>query len=1042
MPNAEGIAGTEAQFLPAPTVPVVPLAASGLTNPASVRHPKNEENKPQINGRPLTIAVMTAASDRHLSVFNEALRHHRAGKLDQADALYRKILASSPNHSPTICNLAATLAGRGRWEEAESCYRRALELQPDDADVLSNLGNLLLARGRPSEAEDCYRKGLALAPDRVALHVNLGNLYFQQDRLQQAQDAFVAALAIDPGLALARSNLGVTLWRRGQPTEARACFEEILVADPDNFDALANIGNMLDAEGKHREAVECFRRVVAKRPDWASGYFNLAVAAGHCQDRDAAIAAFRRAIDLKPDHVAALRGLAQQLADSQRLTEAKGILEHAIALAPDDGHCAFELGNVLHGMGDFEAAAGQYRRAIALHPAVAEYFNNLGSTLQSLGRTKEAQTALQTALSLKPDFANALNNLGNVHATLGDNEQAVDAYRRAYELDTTMLVAANNLASALRTLQRYDESDQLIDEILRKDPQNYAACNNRGLLLQAQNRHADAIAWYESAVKMAPSYPEALNNLAICYQTLGQFDRAVQIYRDAIATNPNTAPSYFNLGNLLPMMGRDDEAVVVLRKALQIDPGYRHVYPYLLHAMQQQANWTNLDSLIATMCQGVEDDLAAGRPIKASCFGLQSTPSSLAFRYRVAREISHQIEESIRGIKSRLDLTYPVAKTAQSKLRVGFVSPDFRFHSAGLAFKEVIERINRGRFELFGYSLSPLPPDDFTASYRKTFDGFRDISGASFQEAAEVINLDQVHILVDLAGHTRFSRMEIFALRPAPVQVHYLGYSATLGSDFIRYLLTDPQQISPGAERWFSEKLVYLPDSFMATTRSEFGPPVTRGEAGLPDQGIVFANFNGHYKLEPKVFGIWMRLLKRIPNSVLWLLSGSPSSNANLRREAVARGVDPARLVFAPKLPHPFHLARLRLADLSLDTLFLGGGVTSVDALWAGVPVVTVAGEAPPARNGLSLLHAIGLDELAVDSIEAYEKLAFQLATDPAQLSQIKVRLWANRETHPLFDVARLTRHLESAFEAIWRHHVDGFWDHIRIPALPTEGTK
>lgn len=949
------------------------------------------------------------------------------------------MLVARPDHGPSISNLAATLASRGRWEEAERCYRRALELQPDDADVLSNLGNLLLARGRAPEAENCYRKGLALDSSRAALHVNLGNLYFQQGRLEHAQEAFSAALVIDPALSLARSNLGVTLWQRGRPAEARTCFEEILATDPDNIDALANIGNMLDAEGKHHEAIECFRQVVAKRPDWAPGHFNLAISAVHSQNRELAISAFQRVAELKPDHVAALRGLAQQLADSQRLAEAKEILERAVATAPGDGHCAFELGNVLHGMEDFEAAIGQYRRAIELHPGVAEYFNNLGSTLQSVGRTKEAQEALQAALLLKPDFANALNNLGNVHATLGENEQAVDAYRRAYELDPGMLVAANNLASALRTLQRYDESDRLIDEIMRKDPQNYAAFNNRGLLLQAQNRHSEAIASYESAVKLAPGNPEALNNLAICYQTLGQFDRAVQIYRDAIATNPNTAPAYFNLGNLLPMMGRDDEAVVVLRKALQIDPGYRHVYPYLLHAMQQQANWTNLDSLITTMCQGVEDDLKSGRPIKASCFGLQSTPSSLEFRYRVAREIARQIEDSVRGIQSKLVPTYPTAKTAQGKLRIGFVSPDFRFHSAGLAVKDVIEQIDRGRFELHGYSLSPLPPDGFTANYRKTFDGFCDISGASFQEAAETINRDQIHILVDLAGHTRFSRMEIFALQPAPVQVHYLGYSATIGSKFIRYLLTDPRQISPGAERWFSEKLVYLPDSFMATTRAEFGPPVTRQEAGLPDHGVVFANFNGHYKLEPKVFGIWMRLLKRIPGSVLWLLSGSPSSNANLRREAAGRGVDPGRIVFAPKLPHPYHLARLHLADLSLDTLYLGGGVTSVDALWAGVPVVTVAGEAPPARNGLSLVHAIGLAELAVDSIESYEKLAFQLATDPELLDQIKARLWVNRETHPLFDVARLSRHLESAFEAIWQQHVDGLWDHIRIPPHPAE---
>ena len=983
---------------------------------------------------------MTAHPDPTLSAFTEALLHQRAGRLDQAEALYRKILGRTPDHLPSLCNLATALTSRRRFDEAERYYAHALSLQPTDPEILSSYVNLLRAVGRFAEAEASYRKALAAAPRSAPLLVNLGSLLFQQERFDEARAAFAAALEVAPDLPVAQANLGVTLWRLGKPVEARACFDQVLAADPDDVEALTNVGNILQAEGRPREAAEYFRRAIERRPDWPAAHYNLGVVAGRVGDRETAITAFRAAVALKPDHLQALRGLAQQLADDKQFDAARSILERATAIAPNDALCAFELGNILHGMQDFPGAIIQYRRATELQPEVAEFHNNLGSTLQSLGRQKEALEALSRALELRPDFANALNNMGNAQVGLGDMVAAAESYRRAYELDPTLLVAANNLASVYRTLQRFDESEVLIEEILARCPGDYSAHNNRGLHLQALNRHTEAIDWYCKAIALAPGYPEALNNLAICYQATGQFDRAVQVYRDAIAANPDLPAAYFNLGNLLPMMGRDDEAVTLLRKAQELDPDYKIVYPYLLHAMQQQANWANLDSLIATMCRRIEDDMAAGRPIKASCFGLQSTPSTLEFRYRVARQNSRQIEDSVAGIAAKIKLPHPTAKTADGKLRIGFVSPDFRFHSAGLAFRSTVELLDRGRFELYGYSLSPLPPDSFTASYRSCFSGFHDISNASFQEAAETINRDQVHILVDLAGHTRFSRLEIFALRPAPVQVHYLGYSATIGSDFIRYLITDPRQISFGAEKHFSEKLIYLPECFMATTRTEFGPPVTRSDAGLPDTGVVFANFNGHYKLEPKVFGIWMRLLKRVPGSVLWLLSGSASGNANLKREAAARGVDPERIVLAKKLPHPLHIARLRLADLSLDTLYLGGGVTSVDALWAGVPIVTLAGEAPPARNGLSLLHALGLTELATDSIERYEKLAYDLAIDPARLAELKARLWANRETYPLFDTPRLTRHLERAYEAIWQQHLEGRWDHIRIPVEPSRG--
>ena len=409
----------------------------------------------------------------------------------------------------------------------------------------------------------------------------------------------------------------------------------------------------------------------------------------------------------------------------------------------------------------------------------------------------------------------------------------------------------------------------------------------------------------------------------------------------------------------------------------------------------------------------------------------------MALRQAVAERISAQIA---RTVPEPHDMTYVVSSGTRTDkpLTIGYVSPDFRAHSVAVAFRGIIDHHDRERFRFKAYSLHPGKPDALTDYFRGTFDEFRDCAGLSHEEVASKINADGVDILIDLAGHTRGTRLEIFALRPAPIQAHYLGYSATIGARFIDYLITDHQQVPAEQRPYFTEQLVYLPDTFMAARQSEIATTnPCRADYGLPDDGVVFANFNKHYKLEPQMFGISMRLLKKIPGSVYWLREGTAKSVENLRREAAARGVDPERLIFASLEPHPQHLARLALADLALDNLFHGGGVTTVDALWVGLPVLTLAGETPQSRNGASLLAPIGLPELIVNTVNAFEAKALQLASDAALRADIRQRLLANRLTYPLFDIQRLTQHLERAYEMMWHNHASGKPPHlIDVPKI------
>ena len=496
---------------------------------------------------------------------------------------------------------------------------------------------------------------------------------------------------------------------------------------------------------------------------------------------------------------------------------------------------------------------------------------------------------------------------------------------------------------------------------------------------------------------------------------------------------------YFNLGSLLQMVGRFDESVTVFNEALKVRPGYPQVYPYLAHAYMQQCSWTNLESIVSRVLDNARQEVKAGHDVSVSAFGLQSLPGDMALRLGVARQIANHHGDRVKDLKAKLAFTYHRERGA--RLKIGYVSPDFRFHSVAVAFGGLLKAHDKDRFAIYGYSLSTVGHDDMTEHLRPHFEGFVDISTHSYEAAARRIHDDGIDILIDLAGHTRGTRLETFALRPAPVQAHYLGYSTTVGADYIDYLITDKQQIPPGNAQFCCEELVYLPDSFMATTRVD---PVdvefARSDLNLPDEGVVFANFNSHYKFYPSLFNVWMRIMKRVPGSVLWLQKGTPTSMANLRKEAEARGVNAQRLVFSPRIGHGEHLARLRLADLCFDCLYHGGGVTTTDALWMGIPVLTLAGETTPSRNGASLLMAIGAPDLVTEGFDRYEQVAIELAQNPAELKRLKDRLTANRLTWPLFDITRLTRHLEIAYEEMWENYAAGNPPRaFEVPSLPRD---
>ena len=975
-------------------------------------------------------------------IFQTALTQHQAGACSAAEALYQQVLAGDPNHMEAIFNLAALLVAQDRPEEAIPLYQQVLAVLPEDPDTLSNLGNAFARMGRLEEAADSYQRALAADPLLAPAHVNLGNLLFQNGDIEQAIDCYRQAISIDPQISNAHNNLGTILLAAGRPDEAKECYQAALRTDPDNPHAFKNYGNILltldDAEG----AVEALQTAIDLAPTWGAAHADRGLALTRLRRYDEARQALEQALTLEPDFIEAWNCLGNLFLSMELYDECERALLRAAELEPDNTLTAFYLGTLYFQQSRHEESASAFALACAGQPESADYHNSYGNTLQALSRHAEAVEQYETAVRLQPDFAEAHNNLANSLVGLERKDEAVASYRRSLQLNPDQALVACNLGNTLRGMGRLAESIEAFDHAIEVKPDLHNIYNGMGLTLQTQNRHEEAVRSFRKGLEINPDYPEALNNMAISLASIGNIDGAIAAYSKLLEVSPDLAEAYFNLASLLQSINHWDESILAFMQALRIRPDYTVIYPFLAHSLMQQCSWSNLHSVVEKIRTNTEEELAAGTTVAVSAFALQSLPGefSMALRQAVAEQISDRNAGYVAEIAAELNFNHNRLKRHE-RLRIGYVSPDFRFHSVSVAFKGILDNHDTDRIEAYGYALHSGGDDSMTDALRERFHGYRHLVDNSFQESARLIHDDEIDILIDLAGHTKGGQLSLLALRPAPVQAHYLGYSATIGARFLDYLITDHHQVPPEQRPYFTENLVYLPDTFMATQRAPIaieGP--SRADCGLPENGFVFVNFNTHYKIEPKIFSIWMRLLRRIPDAVLWLIRGSASSTENLRREAAARGVNPDRLIFADKLSHPEHLARLAHADLALDNYYHGGGVTTVDCLWTGIPVLTLAGPTPQSRNGATLLSAIGQEALIQYRIEDYEALAYDLATDRGRVAKIKAELLATRDDYPLFNSKRLTRHLEKAYGLMWQIHEDGEAPRmIDVPPEPRE---
>jgi predicted O-linked N-acetylglucosamine transferase (SPINDLY family) len=688
---------------------------------------------------------------------------------------------------------------------------------------------------------------------------------------------------------------------------------------------------------------------------------------------------YRRVLEFDPDNEIACTNLAAIAVQAGRLDEAETMFRRIVALRPNSAQAQYNLGFVLQERGRLDAAEAAYRRAIVLSPDLVEAYNNLGVVLQEEGKLEESIIAFRQAIVRAPHRVDAHFNLGVVLALVGDIESASSAYRRALELDPDHVRARNNLSLTLCAQGEFKAVQTLQRQLLAKHPDNAEAHNNLAAALLDEGKPAEALEALRHALRLKSDYPEA----------------------------------QLNLGNALRELGRLDEAIDAYGRAVELRPSYGAALAQLVYHCARACDWTDTvaqERLLAAVRQG-----APGIPP----FSLLTTAATAADLLLCARNWAKNFAVPDQQVFRHRATARP------GRLRIGYLSSDFHDHATAYLIAELIERHDRCGFEIHGYSYGPDHGGAARARLIAAFDRFTDIDALSHRQAAERIRQDDIDILVDLKGYTHRSRPKILAFRPAPVQVNYLGFPGSMGAAFIDYAVVDDFIVPPGRESDFAEALAYLPHCYQPNdTRRDIGAVPARAACGLPPQGFVFCAFHNSFKISPTFVAIWMRLLQNVPGSVLWLLESNSSARRNLTAAAVAHGVDPARLIFAPMLPQREHLARQGNADLFLDTLPCNAHTTASDALWSGLPVVTCAGETFAGRVAGSILRAAGLAELITRSARDYEALALSLAHDPAWLDAIRSRLKQGRASQPLFDMGQRTRDLETIYSRMdeaWR---------------------
>ncbi len=745
-----------------------------------------------------------------------------------------------------------------------------------------------------------------------------------------------------------------------------------------------------------------------------------------------------------PRHPQALCLLGVLRLMSGRALDAVAPLRQVLASDPRNGMAAEHLGLALLQLGQYADAEPVLRQAARLPGAPASVFMRLGAALLNQQRAAEALPFLRRALELSPQDADCLLNLGMAHAQLGDVAMAEAQFNAVLRIVPRHADALFNLGVLAMDAARLDDAQRWFEQAIASDPRHADAVVNLGFVLQRLGQPDAAKEKYNRALAINPDHAAAREGLGVLCLALGRAQEAAQHLREALRIAPGNVPAHAKLAEALLHLQALDEAEAAARRAIELDAKIVEAYITLVEVYFVRKD---VERALAAIKLGVEQTgstLLLGiqaRELKRTCDwsewawvwqelsaqmaagGTVSSPFSLLYQPASPRE---QLEYTQRWCAAQYGMTpsrepEPAARTvARNRPRIGYLSSDFHKHAVGYLVVEMLGLHDRDNYEFFAFSFGPEDGSPVRARLRNACEHFIDIAWEPDDIAVKRILDADLDIVIDLKGHTMGSRTSLLAYRLAPIQLNWLGYPGTMGATFIDGIIADGFIIPPEYEEFYSERVLRLPHCYQPNDRTrESDAPLTRAQYGLPETGMVFCCFNQAFKISAELFACWVRILHRVPGSVLWLLEDNPRATRNLQNALAASGLAQERMIIAPRLPQSQHLARYKVADLALDSFPYTSHTTASDALWNGCPLLGLCGETFASRVSGSILSACELPDLVTYSLVDYEESAIRLATDRAALDSVRRRVAAAKQSAPLFNMEKFARDLEAIYSSL-----------------------
>jgi len=787
--------------------------------------------------------------------------------------------------------------------------------------------------------------------------------------------------------------------------------------NPKHGNALNLFAGLEIAEKNYASATSILKRSIEVSPGNFLLHYNLGVVQRLQGENADALANFEQSILLKPDFPEAWMNKGVALSSLESLDDSIVSYEQALNLKPDYAEAFLNLGNAYLKKNLLDKASDSYAMAIKHKSDYAQAYFNYGVLEQKRKNHSQAIKHFLRSIEIQPNYAEAHGNLGIAYKKMGDLESSINSYKQALIINPNFFQAYSNLGTALKKSRRTQEALSAYNKAIELNPNYAEAMANKGHLLHELKQYKEAIACFEAAINLAPNLYRAHLNYGNLLKEVKQYEKAVSIYDKAIEISKDGAETYTNKAHLFLETKRPKRAVADYKTALQINPNLDYLLGTKLHAEMQICDWSSFEHDVKRLRLEIE----LGGKV-TPCLPFLAMVDDLALQQKVA-----QIWINEKHPQNKLG---PISQwQPHEKIRVGYFSADFHNHATTYLMAELFELHNASEFEVYAFSYGPDSSDEMRARIKSAVSQFIDVRLMSDEDVALLARRHEIDIAVDLKGFTLDYRMGIFAYRAAPIQISYIGYPGTLGAPYIDYVIADSIVAPETVENFFTEKVIRMPGSYQVNDRQRVVSQrkFSRKELGLPESGFVFACFNNNYKITPSYFAVWMRILKNVEGSVLWLFEDNPNAAQNLSLHAASSGVDPSRLIFAKRMQASEHLARQTLADLFLDTGPYNAHTTASDALWVGLPVLTCLGDCFAARVAASLLTAHGVPELITHSLIEYEQKAIELATSPAKLSLLREKVVGNREHSPLFDSRQFTHHLEQHFKnLVGRQNLEG----------------